>query len=469
MGAAGRDFHNFNVVFRDNRSTRGRRLHRHADPRHRGRALSAGAGRPLYPDGIPIHAGGGTGGPHRGTRRRRRWSSPTATCSHEHVMHRAVAGHRRGRRLRACSAPRTRCSRPQAGGCGLRGAHGRRQEPDHAARRGAAARRRASRRGRRAPPHALRRPGGAARAALRHARRPGAPSLHDRGDRGVRAAHRRRARSCTPAWTTPRSSRQAENEADVILWDGGNNDPPFYRPDLHIVVADPLRAGHELRYHPGEANLRMARRRDHQQGRHGRRPSVDAVRDNIRRSTRGGDRRGGLTGDADGAESSRGKRVLVVEDGPTVTHGEMTFGAGAVLAREVRRRRTRGPAAVRRRHASATTLTSSTRHSARILPAMGYGERAGARAREDHRRGALRRGGHRHAHRPQPRRSRSTSQRCACATTCRKSAGPILSTSSGRSWPGSTNDAWRRAHRPSPLEPYETRLGMARDRSRESG
>ena len=81
---------------------------------------------------------------------------------------------------------------------------------------------------------------------------------HDRGARGIRAAHLRRARSSTPASTTPTILAQAQAECDVLLWDGGNNDLPFYRPTVSIVVADPLRAGHETTYFPGETNIRMA-------------------------------------------------------------------------------------------------------------------------------------------------------------------------------------------------------------------
>ena len=129
--------------------------------------------------------------------------------------------------------------------------------------------------------------------------------------------------------------RQAEEEADVVIWDGGNNDFPFFAPDLLIVVADPLRPGHELLYHPGETNLRMAdvvvinkvdsaeahnveqvrrERRGGQPDGDGRLRQVAA-----RRSTTGAD--------------LLGKLVLVVDDGPTLTHGEMPFGAGLVAAR----------------------------------------------------------------------------------------------------------------------------------------
>jgi predicted GTPase len=127
----------------------------------------------------------------------------------------------------------------------------------------------------------------------------------------------------------------AAAEADVILWDGGNNDLPFYRPALHIVVADPLRLGNELAYYPGEANLRMAdvviinkvdtadpdataQLRDHVRAANPHAPVVDAASP--------------VT--VDRPDLVTGRKVLVVEDGPTLTHGEMRFGAGMVAARK---------------------------------------------------------------------------------------------------------------------------------------
>ncbi len=129
---------------------------------------------------------------------------------------------------------------------------------------------------------------GAARPAIRDVRRPRPVRHHHRGARGVRAAPRRRAPRVRRRGLRGRSCAAAETEADVVLWDGGNNDLPFYRPDLLIVVVDPLRPGHELSYHPGETNLRHGRRRRDQQGRFRRRrrasPPCEA---DIRRSTRG--------------------------------------------------------------------------------------------------------------------------------------------------------------------------------------
>jgi len=126
----------------------------------------------------------------------------------------------------------------------------------------------------------------------------------------------------------------AQAECDVLLWDGGNNDLPFYAPDVHVVVADPLRVGHETRYHPGEANLRMAdaiviNKMDSATPEqvsaltdtiHELNPTATVVRANSRVTV-------------DDPQVIEGRRVLVIEDGPTLTHGDMKFGAGVVAAR----------------------------------------------------------------------------------------------------------------------------------------
>jgi predicted GTPase len=168
--------------------------------------------------------------------------------------------------------------------------------------------------------------------------------------------------------------REAEKEADVILWDGGNNDLPFYRPDLHIVVADPHRPGDELAYYPGETNLRMAdvviiNKIDTAKPR-----NIQIVRDNIRKVNPGA-----MIIDAaspiyvDEYESIRGKRVLVVEDGPTLTHGEMTYGAGVVAARKFGAAELVDP-----RPFIVGTIKDTFRQYPEIgtlLPAMGYGNK----------------------------------------------------------------------------------------------
>ena len=126
---------------------------------------------------------------------------------------------------------------------------------------------------------------------------------------------------------------QAEKEADIILWDGGNNDLPFYTPDLHIVVADPLRVGNELNYYPSEANLRLADVVIINKIDSAAPDAITTLRENIRSVNTHA-----LVVDAaspiaiEHSERITGKKVLVIEDGPTLTHGEMKFGAGTVAA-----------------------------------------------------------------------------------------------------------------------------------------
>ncbi len=165
---------------------------------------------------------------------------------------------------------------------------------------------------------------------------------------------------------------EAEKEADIIIWDGGNNDLPFYHSDFHIVVTDPHRPGHELTYHPGETNLRMADvvvinktdTADHQ--------NVVTVQNNIRKvNPQATIVKAASPLFLDDPSLVKGKRVLVIEDGPTLTHGEMAYGAGVVAAEyfgaeEIIDPR---PYAVRSIEATFNQYPST----GAVLPAMGYG------------------------------------------------------------------------------------------------
>ena len=128
---------------------------------------------------------------------------------------------------------------------------------------------------------------------------------------------------------------QAQQECDVLLWDGGNNDLPFYTPTVHVVVADPLRAGHEMSYHHGEANLRMADVIVINKMDSASIAQVNALMDTIHHANPAATIvKANSRVTVDDPDAIRGKRVLVVEDGPTLTHGEMKFGAGVVAARQ---------------------------------------------------------------------------------------------------------------------------------------
>jgi predicted GTPase len=130
--------------------------------------------------------------------------------------------------------------------------------------------------------------------------------------------------------------RQAEQEADVVVWDGGNNDTPFYYPDVHVVVFDPHRAGHERLYYPGETNLLMADIAVINKVDSATSEQVKLVENNIRSFNPKADvvlAESSVI--ADQPEKIAGRRVLVVEDGPTLTHGEMAFGAGIIAAQRL--------------------------------------------------------------------------------------------------------------------------------------
>ena len=165
----------------------------------------------------------------------------------------------------------------------------------------------------------------------------------------------------------------AEAEGDVILWDGGNNDLPFYRPDVHLTVVDPHRPGHELSYFPGRVNLLRADIVVINKVDTAPADGLAAVRENVRSlNPRAAIVEAASPITADGAERIRGVRVLVVEDGPTLTHGGMTYGAGTVLARA------HGASAIVDPRPWTTGRIRDTfeRYPAigALLPAVGYGE-----------------------------------------------------------------------------------------------
>jgi predicted GTPase len=166
---------------------------------------------------------------------------------------------------------------------------------------------------------------------------------------------------------------QAEADSDVILWDGGNNDFPFYRPDLHVVVADPLRLGNELTYYPGEANLRMADVAVINKIDTADLHAIEELRAHIRAANpRAIVVEAASPVTADHPDLITGRTVLVVEDGPTMTHGEMRFGAGTVLAMKFGAREIVDP----RPFAIGSLAATYQEYPAigPLLPAMGYSD-----------------------------------------------------------------------------------------------
>lgn len=175
--------------------------------------------------------------------------------------------------------------------------------------------------------------------------------------------------------------REAEKEADVIVWDGGNNDLSFYKPDLHFVIADPHRAGNELSYYPGEVNLRMAdvviiNKVDTADAK-----NVEKVKKNIKMvNPKAKVLEANSPVTVDKPELIKEKRVLVIEDGPTLTHGNMPYGAGAVIAKKLGAREMVDP----RPYAVGSIKETYQKyaHLGAILPALGYGEKQIAELKE---------------------------------------------------------------------------------------
>jgi len=167
--------------------------------------------------------------------------------------------------------------------------------------------------------------------------------------------------------------RRAEREADVVLWDGGNNDTPFYRPDLNLVVADPHRPGHELRYYPGETNVRMADIVVINKVDTADPEAIQAVEANVRAlNPKATILLANSPVTVEQPEAVKGKRVLVIEDGPTLTHGEMRYGAGLVAARMLQAAEIVDPRPYAQ--GSIKQVFEKYSHLTQILPAMGYGE-----------------------------------------------------------------------------------------------
>jgi len=166
--------------------------------------------------------------------------------------------------------------------------------------------------------------------------------------------------------------KAAEDEADVIVWDGGNNDYPFYKPKVHVVIVDPHRAGDELSYYPGETNVRMADIVVVSKVNTAEPEDVSKVVENVGKvNPKAQVLKAKMVITAEREDEVRGKRVLVVEDGPTVTHGGMSYGAATIKAREL------GAEIVDPRpyaRGSIKRMYETYTHLERVLPAVGYSD-----------------------------------------------------------------------------------------------
>jgi predicted GTPase len=369
MGAAGRDFHNFNVVYREDPSVEVVAFTATQIPYIDDRTYPAALAGPRYPAGIPIHEEDALEGLIRDLRVDEVVFA-YSDVSHEHVMHAASRAMAAGADFALLGPTRTMlpASVPVVAVCAVRTGSGKSQTT-------------------RAIAGELRGAGKRV-VAVRH------PMPY--GDLVAQRVQRFATTDDLSAERTTIEEREeyephiasgtvvyagvdyaailerAQAECDVLLWDGGNNDLPFYRPDVHLVVADPLRAGHELTYHPGETNLRMADVIVVNKMDSATPEQVASILATIERVNPGATVvRANSAVRLDEPDAVRGKRVLVVEDGPTLTHGEMKFGAGVVAAR-------RGGAAEivdPRPWAVGTIRETFERYDVgAVLPAMGYSD-----------------------------------------------------------------------------------------------
>ncbi len=369
MGAAGRDFHNFNTVFRDNEAYEVVAFTATQIPNIDGRRYPAELAGRLYPSGIPIYPES---------------EMPTlirilgvdqvvfaySDVNNQYVMSKAATAVAAGADFRLMGPKDTMVasSKPVVAVCAVRTGSGKSQTTRYVA-------------------SALQQLGKKV-VAIRHPMPYGDLvkqtaqrfatyedlDLHDTTieEREEYEPHIDRGVIVYAGVDYEAILRQAEQEADVILWDGGNNDLPFYKPDLHIVVADPHRAGHEMTYWPGTANFRMAdviviNKVDTADLR-----PISQIRDAAAAVNPGAT----IVEAAspifvDDPAAIRGKRVLVIEDGPTLTHGEMKYGAGIVAARRFGAAEIIDP-----RPYTVGTITETFEKYPEIgtlLPAMGYG------------------------------------------------------------------------------------------------
>lgn len=369
MGAAGRDFHNFNVVFRDRPEYRVVAFTAAQIPNIAGRVYPASLAGSLYPDGIGIYPENQLESLIR-THGVDQVVFSYSDLSHEAVMQRASRVVAAGADFCLLSARRTmlQATKPVVSVCAVRTGAG----------KSPATRRIAS----------LLRGAGLRVAVIRH------PMPY--GDLARQAVQRfaclddLRAADCTieereeyephlaqgdivyAGVDYERILREAAREADVLLWDGGNNDTPFVVPDLEIVLLDPHRAGHELAYFPGEVNLLRAEVLVLTKMDSASPEQIQVVREHIRQLNPTAtvlDTTMPVT--VDRPDLLKGKRVLVIEDGPTLTHGGMSFGAGVLAATQ----QGAGELVDPRPYAVGTIQETFSQypHLGNALPAMGYG------------------------------------------------------------------------------------------------
>lgn len=369
MGAAGRDFHNFNVFFRDNGEYEVVAFTATQIPGIEGRRYPPELAGPRYPEGIPIE-------PEERLEELIRERGieivvfSYSDISHQHVMERAARAVAAGADFWLLGPESTMLSssRPVVAVCAVRTGCGKSQTTRRVAEILKAKGRRVA---------VIRHPMPYGDLRVQRAQR--FASLEDLDaarctieEREEYEPHIARGNVVYAGVDYGEIIRAAEAEADVILWDGGNNDFPFIRPDLLIVVADPLRAGHELTYWPGSVNIRMADVIVINKVDTASLEQVERLREAISRVNPGATVIEAASPIAvEDPEVIRGRAVLAIEDGPTITHGEMPYGAAAVAVRKY------GGRLVDPKPYAKGSLVDTFRawpHVGPVLPAMGYGE-----------------------------------------------------------------------------------------------
>ncbi len=371
MGAAGRDFHNFNVYFRNNPNYEVVAFTATQIPNIEGRVYPAELAGPNYPKGIPIYPESELVNLIRDLRVNQVVFA-YSDVSHEYVMHKASTALAAGAEFRLMGANSTmlKASVPVVSVCAVRTGSGKSQT----SRRVAGILRDMGKR-----VVAIRHPMPYGDLAKQACQRFATYADMDRHhctieEREEYEPHLDRGVIVYAGVDYEQILREAEKEADVILWDGGNNDLPFYKPDLHIVVVDPHRPGHEVRYHPGETNLRMADVVVINKVDTADLANIATVRENVYQvNPRAIVLEAASPIFVEAPDAIRGKRVLVIEDGPTLTHGEMAYGAGTVVARRLGAAELVDP----RPYAVGSIVDTFRKYpnTGALLPAMGYGEK----------------------------------------------------------------------------------------------
>ena len=378
-GAAGRDFHNFNVAFRGRDDVRVVAFTATQIPDIEGRVYPAELAGEGYRDGIPIRAEDELADIVR-SEEIDDVVFAYSDVTHEHVMHIGSIAMAAGAdfRLMGPRSTELRASKPVVAICAVRTGSGKSQTTRHVA--------------------SMLRADGKRVAVLRHPMPYG-----DLTRQAVQRFERYEDLDAADATIEEREEyephlaegnlvfagvdygailERAEQEADVVVWDGGNNDIPFIRPDLHLVVVDPHRAGHELRYHPGETNPRMADACVVNKIDTAPEEGVEAVLESIRSVNPNA----AIVRAASPFEVEQdtheiaGKRVLAIEDGPTLTHGEMTYGAAVLAAKKGGASELVDP----RPFAVGSIKETFAKypHMTQLLPAMGYGRKQMEELRE---------------------------------------------------------------------------------------